>query len=162
MYLIDGYDTLPRYNDPKAATTISSCLWRGGPTKSSNSCRCSLASECTALPVCYGMHFQEMWRCEYNDHTPEHPSQIRWAHSLSSHSPFYLFGPVVHSWSMGPKRGYGALKTAMKHYRNVRNNLEIIQNGRRFIGAPIVGASLFSILVCCSVASKILSPSFRS
>lgn len=51
----------PWYNDPKDTLMTSSCFWRSETTKLSNSCRCSLASECTAVPLCYHMQQFSTW-----------------------------------------------------------------------------------------------------
>ena len=117
-----------------------------------------------ARPCHYAMPcIQSTYRYKHNDHTPEHSSQIRWAHSSSSHLSFYKFGLMVCSWSMGPMKGCGALKTAIKHYTHAGKNLETAQNGRIFTSAPLAGAmSGLSTLASWFDASKILSPSFRS
>ena len=162
MNLIDEYNTLPRYNDPKAASTTSSCSWRGEPVRCSNSCRCSLASEWTAVPLCYGIHFQRTWKYEQDAHEPEHSSQIRWAHFLSSDSSPYLFWLMVRSWGMGSMKECTALKTWDTTCMQERI-LEIAQNGRVSISAPLTGmTSGLSMLDSLFGASKILSSSFRS
>jgi hypothetical protein len=51
----------PIHNEPNVVLIISSCFWRFEPTELSDSCRCSLASDWMAVPLCYTTVCQSKW-----------------------------------------------------------------------------------------------------
>jgi hypothetical protein len=52
------YNASPEYIDPVVTIMTSSCFSRSEPTKFSNSCRCSDANDCTAVPSFYDIQYQ--------------------------------------------------------------------------------------------------------